>query len=266
MSGALALVRASWGTAKSYRMGMFVSLAALTFQVVPTYYIGHTLQPFMGPKIAGQGADYFTFLVVGTMTYLLIAAAVDALPRAIERGLSAGTVETLFSTPASTGALVVGLSGYELLWAVAKATLVLLVAAAARAQIAWLAVPAVAGIFALVVLAYFGIGLAAAGCILAFRRAGPLQTIAIVGSALLGGVTYPTSLIPAAVRGWSSWVPMTYALRAARRLLIDGAGAATVAGDAAVLLAFAAALLAAGAVVFVVGLRYARRTGTLGQY
>lgn len=266
MSAALALVRASWGTAKSYRVGMLVTLATLVFQVVPTYYIGHTLQPFMGPKIVGQGADYFTFLVVGTMTYLLVAAAVDALPRAIERGIGAGTVETLFSTPASAATLVIGLSGYELLWAGAKALLLLLVAAAARAQIVWAAAPAVAAIFALVVVAYFGVGLAAAGLIFAFRRAGPLQTAAIVGSALLAGVSYPTSLIPAAVRGFSGWVPMTYALHAARRLLIDGTGVAAVATDAGILAAFAAGLLALGSLVFVAGLRHARRTGSLGQY
>jgi len=49
-------------------------------------------------------------------------------------------------------------------------------------------------------------------------------------------------------------------------LLIDGMGVRAVAGDAAALAAFAVGLLALGAVLFVAGLRYARRTGTLGQY
>jgi ABC-type polysaccharide/polyol phosphate export permease len=61
-------------------------------------------------------------------------------------------------------------------------------------------------------------------------------------------------------------MPLTYGLRALRGLLLEGASPAAVAGDVAVLAAFAAALLAAGALVFAAALRYARGAGTLAQY
>lgn len=266
MSGALALVRASWGTARSYRLGMFVSLATLVLQVVPTYYIGHTLQPFMEPSIRGEGHDFFSFLIVGTVVYLFVAAAVDALPRAVDKGISAGTIEALFATPASVSTLVVGLAGYELLWTGARAVILLAAAAVARAQLVWTTLPALVLVLVLLVGTYFGVGLLASGLVLAFRRAGPLQSGVIVLSALLGGISYPTSMIPAAIRPLSAYVPMTYALRSARRLLVDGAPMQVIGGDVAILTLFAVASLALGSFAFSAGLRYARRTGSLGQY
>ena len=97
MRSALALVRVSFLTAASYRFAMFVSVASLALQIVPTYFIGRTLDPFMAPAIRGQGSDYFGFLVVGTIAYLLLAASVDALPRALERGIATGRHAASFS-------------------------------------------------------------------------------------------------------------------------------------------------------------------------
>src|SRR5215207_848714 len=130
MRSALALIRVSFLTAASYRLAMFVSIAALGLQIVPTYYIGRTLDPFLAPAIQGEGSDFFGFLVMGTVAYLLLAVAVDALPRALERGVSTGTLELIFSTPASVPSLLVGLTGYEILWTLTRCIVVLGAAAA----------------------------------------------------------------------------------------------------------------------------------------
>lgn len=67
MRSALALMRVSFLTAASYRLAMFVSVAGLALQIVPTYFIGRTLDPFLAPAIKGEGSDYFGFLVMGTV-------------------------------------------------------------------------------------------------------------------------------------------------------------------------------------------------------
>ena len=276
MRSALALIRVSFLTAASYRFAMFVSVASLALQVVPTYFIGRTLDPFMAPAIKGEGGDFFGFLVVGTIAYLLLAASVDALPRALERGIATGTLELIFSTPSSTGSLLVGLTGYELLWTVARCFVVLAAAAAFGFHAYWSRIPEAAAILALVVATYFGIGLIAGAMIVAFRRTGALQTVVIVGSAMFGGVTYPPSLVTQAVSRYSNapdWigrlveiVPLTYGLRAVRRITIDDAPLRAVLPDVGKLALFCFAFLSVGSLAMSHALRRARAEGTLSQY
>lgn len=261
-----ALVRASLLTAASYRLSLVVSIGVLLFQIVPAYYIGHTLQPFMAPSIAHEGSDYFSFLVIGTAAYLFVAAGVDALPRAIESATNTGTLEALFTTPTSTGALLVGLSGYQLLWTAVRAIVFLIAASVLGAQLAWSRFLSSAVVMALLMISYFAVGMVVASAIIAFRRAGPVQLITVVGSGLLGGVTFPTSMVPTWVHRLTEFVPLTYGLRALRRLVIDGRRFNDVAGDVGVLLLFATVGLAVASVALVLSLRSARRAGALAHY
>ena len=64
----------------------------------------------------------------------------------------------------------------------------------------------------------------------------------------------------------SSVLPLTYGLRALRRVLLDGASLSMVAGDLVVLLAFSVVLSGLGAWAFSSALRYARRNGALSVY
>ena len=266
MRSALALMRVSFLTAASYRLAMFVSVAGLALQIVPTYYIGRTLDPFLAPAIKGEGSDYFGFLVMGTVAYLLLAAAVDALPRALERGISTGTLELIFSTPSSVPSLLVGLTGYELLWTAARAIVVLGAAAAFGFHAHWARFPEAALILAIIVITYFGIGLIAGAMIIAYRRTASLQTIVIVGSAMLGGVTYPTKLVPSWIGRFSDVIPMTYGLRAVRRITIDDWPLRAVLADVGTLVLFCVTFLAIGSLAMTHALRRARAEGTLSQY
>ena len=266
MRSALALIRVSFLTAASYRLAMFVSVAALGLQIVPTYYIGRTLDPYLGPAIQGEGSDYFGFLVMGTVAYLLLAAAVDALPRALEKGINTGTLELVFSTPSSVPSLLVGLTGYELLWTVARCIVVLGAAAAFGFQAHWLRFGEATLILGMIVATYFGAGMIAGAMIVAFRRTASLQTIVIVGSAMLGGVTYPTKLVPSWIGRFSDVIPMTYGLRAVRRITIDDWPFHAVLGDVGILALFCVGFLTVGSLAMTYALRRARAEGTLSQY
>ena len=276
MRSALALVRVSFLTAASYRFAMFVSVASLALQIVPTYFIGRTLDPFMAPAIQGQGSDYFGFLVVGTIAYLLLAASVDALPRALERGIATGTLELIFSTPSSTPSLLVGLTGYELLWTATRCLVVLGAAATFGFHAHWSRVPEAMVILGLVVATYFGLGMVAGALIIAFRRTAALQTIVIVGSAMFGGVTYPPALVGTALSRYSdapAWIgrlteaiPLTYGLRAVRQVTIDGVPFRAVLADVGMLSIFCIVFLTLGSLAMTYALRRARAEGTLSQY
>ena len=266
MRSALALIRVSLLTAASYRLAWFISIAGLALQIVPTYYIGRTLDPFLAPAIKGEGSDYFGFLVMGTVAYLLLAAAVDSLPRALERGINTGTLELIFSTPSSVPSLLVGLTGYELLWATARCIVVLAAAAVFGFHAHWLRFGEAAVILAMIVATYFGAGMIAGAMIIAYRRTASLQTVVIVGSAMLGGVTYPTKLVPTWIGQFSDLIPMTYGIRAVRRITIDDWPFRAVLSDVGTLAIFCIVFLALGSLAMTYALRRARAEGTLSQY
>jgi ABC-2 type transport system permease protein len=266
MTAALALMRAGWLSAVSYRVGMALSLGGLLVTVVPLYFVAHALQPVMADSIRGQGGEYFAFVLVGMVAFNFLGPALNALPGAVSSGIRSGTLEAMLGTPAPLPSLLGGLVAYDLTWAAVRAAVLAAAGAALGARLAPEALLPALVVMALIVAAHLPFGLMGAALVLAFRTPGPLPRLVLAASVLLGGVYYPTEVIPGVLRAASSAMPLTYGLRALRGLLLEGAPPAAVAGDVAVLAAFAAALLAAGALVFAAALRYARGAGTLAQY
>jgi ABC-type multidrug transport system permease subunit len=261
-----ALVRANWQAAASYRLSMILSLASLAVALVPLFFIARALDPLMAESIATEGGDYFGFLLVGMIVFSFLTTAVNTLPSALRGGIGNGTFEAMLATPTAVPTLLVGMMGYGTLWTAARAALLLLGGMALGIGIAGVRLLPALGILALIILAYAAFGLIAAASILAFRTPGPVPSLVLLVSALLGGVYYPTRVIPTWIQSLADFVPLTYGLRALRRTLLEGMPLHAVAGDVAMLAGFAVVLLAAGSYAFAVALRYSRRTGTLAHY
>ena len=114
------------------------------------------------------------------------------------------------------------------------------------------------GILLLIAVAYIPFASLAASAILAFRTAGPFATAVLTVSSLLGGVYYPTQVVPSWLHQVSAFVPLTYGLRALRRTILEQASFATIAPDLIALL-FAVVLFGVSFLAFSWALRYARR-------
>lgn len=261
-----ALIRATALTAMSYRFGTVMKIVILIFQVVPTYYIGVTLQPLVGPHITGEGGQFFPFLLTGTVALLAMSAASDALPRAIESATQTGTLEALLATPLPVSTLLAGLAGYDLLWALARSAIIIGVGTLFGAHMVWANTVQAVAIVLMIALAYYPVSLVVTAMIIAFRRPGPVQTVVIVAAGFFSGVTYPIGLLPGYLRPVSLFVPLTYGVRALRRVFLDGASIGAVLPDLAALAAFIVVGFALGTAVLTLALSHARRAGSLAQY
>ena len=266
MRAAGALFRASLLSAVSYRLQLLFSLVSLLATIVPMYFVSGALQPTMAGSIAAEGGHYFGFLVVGTAALLVAQAATTAFPGAIGGGVASGTLEAMLVTPAPLPAILSGLVSYGMLWSLARVAVLLASGALLGVAYDLAAVPGALLVLALLVAAYAGFGLVLAAMTLAFRTTGPLPAIILAGTTLLGGVYYPTHVIPSWIQELSTVVPMTYGLRAARRMVLDGAAFDAVLPDVVALAGFALLSLAVGAAAFDIALRHARRAGSLGRY
>jgi ABC-type multidrug transport system permease subunit len=260
------MVRAAYLSAASYRVGLILSFVALAVSVVPIYFIAGAVQPLVEESISLEGGEYFGFVIVGLAATYLLTVSVSALPSALGGNLSSGTLEALLVTKTRLPVLLLGMVGYPLLLGTVRAVLLLVAGSIVGVGIAWQMLPAAAVIAALLVTTYLAVGLVAAALVLIFRTSGPLATAVTSASILLGGVYYSTSVIPAWLQDLSGLVPLTYALRAARMLLLGGASVGAVLADVIMLALFAVTLLAIGALSFIWALGHARRTGSLSQY
>jgi ABC-2 type transport system permease protein len=245
---------------------MGLSLVSLALVVVPLYFVSNALQPLMASAISSQSGEYFAFTLVGALTFALAAASLSALPVALGSAIGRGTLEAYLATPTHPALIFAGMSGYAMLWATVRGSVLLIAGIALGVQLAWSNALAMLGILALLLLAYAGIGMVAAAMLLCFRTTGPLLTGTLTVSTLLGGVYYPTHVIPTWLRDVSNVVPMTYGLRAMRQSALRGAPFSAISHDVAILLGETCLLLVFGSVCLVAALRYARRTGTLTHY
>lgn len=268
MREAVALVRASWLSATSYRLSTVLSLFSLIVTVVPLYFVAGALQPFMADAIATEGTHYFAFLLIGMISFSFLSHAVGAVPGAIGGGIKTGTFEALLSTPTRLPYLLGGMTGYGYLWTGIRAALLLAAGVVLGAQFAWDRTLIAAGILLLIVLVHIPFGLIAASMMLAFRTTARVPAVVLGMSGLLGGVYYPTHVIPSWIEYFADAIPLSYGLRALRRVFLEGWAVThpQVMTDLAILLAFIVVLWALGAWMFSVAMRYARRMGTLAQY
>jgi ABC-2 type transport system permease protein len=262
----LALARASWLAASSYRLGLVISIAGMAVSFVPMYFVANAIQPLVADSIADQSDQYFSFLVVGVGMLSLITATAATLPGAISGSISSGTFEALIATPVTMTRLVAGLSSYAVIWSGFRTAVLLWGAVLIGAQVFQGGIPVSLLSVALLMLCYFSVALVASALILIFRTSGPLVTATIALSGLLGGVYYNTESIPSWIQTLSDFVPLTYGLRAARKALLSNAPWQEVSGDLFILAGMTVVLLTIGAACFQYGLRHSRKAGTLAQY
>jgi ABC-2 type transport system permease protein len=266
MREAWALVRASWLTATSYRMAMLISLGGLAFVVLPLYFIANALQPTMQHAISAEAQQYFAFVALGAICFSLASSCTTSLPSAIDGAIGRGTLEAILGTPARLPAICTGLMGYGVLWALVRAAILVAAAVLLGASIVWRGAPLGFLVLILTMLSYAGLGLVFAAMVLVFRTTGPFTTALLTGSMFLGGVYYPTTVIPSWIRDLAAVLPLTYGLRAIRQLVLRGDSYAHVAHDVQMLAAMTTVSLALGTIAFYLALQRARRVGTLSSY
>lgn len=266
MREVLALIWAQWRTNLSYRVRMAYSLVGIVVSVVPLFFIAGAVQPVMANAISGEGGQAFGFLLVGLSAVGMVSVSVLALPRAIGGGVGTGVLEALMATPAPLTRVFAGMSAYDLVFSLATTLLTLGIGWALGANLQPGGVIPGIAILVLITVAHYPFALFASALVLAFRTPGPLPQGVVLVSTLLGGAYYPTHVIPSWLESISTVVPLTYGLRAMRRVILEGKPLLAVLPDLAI-------LVGAGAVLFVVGigamrlaLRYARRNGTLAHY
>lgn len=266
MHSILAFIRRDALVAASYRTGMLFSLGSLVTMVVPLYFIADAIQPLFGATIASEGGAYFAFVIAGMASFQFVMIAVSGIPTVLASGLRTGTFEALVATPTRLPLLLAGMTAYPFLWTVMRALVLVGAGQLLGAGFDLTRLLLALAIWALITLAYVPFGILGGALLLLTRTAGPLPNAVMMASMFLGGVYYPTHVIPSWLQDLSHAVPLTYGLRAFRMALAADGSLGQILPDLGVLALFAVGLTVASMTVLQLALGHARRAGTLAQY
>lgn len=266
MRSVLALTRVAWLSATSYRISTILQFVNVIVTVIPLYFVSTAVQGIAAGSIQAEGGRYFSFVVLGAASVYVLTAALSAIPSAIAGNIGSGVFESLLVTRTSLPKILLGLAGYPFSLSLLRAAALVIGGVFFGLRLDPTMLPAAMVIVALMGLAYAGIGLVSAALIVVFRTSGPLITVVTALSGLLGGAYFSTTAVPGWLQGVTDYVPLTYALRPIRMLLLGGASLGDVVADVSILTLIATATLSIGTLCLSLALRRARLAGTLSQY
>jgi len=216
--------------------------------------------------VKGQEAnDLILFLLVGTLVWAYLSAILDDISLVITWERWEGTIEHTLMAPVPRVSHLIGTAVFGVLHALVRTTAILVVSlpffsvSLGNANWGTAAAVIVVGSFALI-----GLGILAGVLPLLYPERGEQLSFMVQSVVLLvSGVYYSVSVLPAWLQVLSYLSPATYFLRGIRAALVDGAGIGAVAGDLAIMAAFAVVLIPASVMVFTAAERWAKKTGRL---
>ena len=212
-----------------------------------------------------QGYESFAFILIGLAVNAYMTTCMVCFTQVIRESQITGTLKSVLVTPTSPTQFLAFSSLYPLVRATLDAAVYGTAGIAFGLSLARVnPLPAVL-LLVSSLLAFSSIGLISATCILIFKRGDPLLWLFGSSSWLLGGVMYPTDVLPDWLRRLADLLPITYALRGLRATLLHDAPISAVLSDIAVLTSFAVVGLPVSIAAFEFGLRRARMAGTLGH-
>lgn len=250
----------------SYRFAFLLQFVQVFTAVFMFYFISRLLGPAAAPGLAAYGGDYFAFAIIGVALSSYFGVGLASFAQSLREAQTTGTLEAMLMTPTRVSMVILG----SALWSYAFTTLRVLLFLGAGAllgiSLAHANVGVAAAALILSIITFSAIGILAASFIMVLKRGDPITGIVGVGASLIGGVYYPIEVLPPPLQALAQAVPITYALRALRLSLLQGAAWPEVAPDLLALVAFAAVLLPLSLYVFRLAVNRARADGSLTHF
>ncbi|MFQ5670454.1 MAG: ABC transporter permease [Acidobacteriota bacterium] len=250
----------------SYRTNFMMHIIGVLGSLTIWYFLGSFFTQFPQLQARLGGMDYFSYSVIGIAFLRYLTTLNSTFSRKVRKEQLTGTLEAMLVTPNRTAPLILMSSAYEVLsasfWILAWLILGRLFGASFHLPAA---LPALV-LLVLVMASFASVGVLSAGMIIYFKRGDPLTWLVSSGSAVLGGVFFPPSALPAPLNSFSRIIPITHAVEGFRELVVRQSGFDPIWGHLQYLAVFTVIILPLGLGLFHLALRRARLEGTLIHY
>jgi ABC-2 type transport system permease protein len=268
---ALEWPRVAWATlqrdrriAMSYKAGFALGTVGSVLSMLGVFFLSRAVGG--GTDVARYGGSYFGFALVGIAFAELMGLGMTGIGSKVREGQMTGTLELMLLSPNRMGLLLLSSSLWAHVLALLTFALNFGVAVLLGLRLDRVDAPMAIASLALSILAFNGLGLLSASFVIVLKQGNPAAWVLGSASVLLGGVFYPTSVLPDWLRALGQLLPLTHALELMRRSLLNGEGLATLWGPFLALAALTVVLVPLGLFACHLAVRLAQTDGSLSQY
>ena len=253
-------------TEMSYRLSFLMSIVGVFFSTLTFYFVsllvGDDVQ-----ALSAYGGDYFSFVIIGIAFGGYFGLGLNGFARALREAQTTGTLEAMLMTPAPLSRIIIGSATWSYAFTTFRVFIYLFIGILFLG-VSFSGANYLGALVALIlsIVAFASMGIIAASVIMVIKRGDPVTSLFGSVSTLVGGVLYPVEILPPTLQALAALLPITYALRAMRQALLNGASWADLAPDLLILLLFCVVLFPISLWSFRFAVRRARSEGTLAHY
>jgi len=252
--------------ATSYRFAFAMQLLSI-FIAVPVFsFFGKMFESSGTGPLAAYDGNYFAFLLIGVAFLDYLAISLRTFNQSLRDSQVMGTLEIVLLSPTTLTKLLIYSSLYAYTLTTIRFSLYLFAGLLFGLDLQDANVPAAAAILLLSVVCFASFGILSAGVIMVVKRGDILNVAFSAGSLLLGGVLYPTAMLPEWLQVVAKFLPLTHGLEGMRLALLRGYSTTALLPQFIFLALFAAVMLPISLGVFQLSVRWSKMTGTLSHY
>jgi ABC-type multidrug transport system ATPase subunit/ABC-type polysaccharide/polyol phosphate export permease len=263
----MAFIKRDFQNEFSYRFAFFFQFVNIFFMVGVFYFISNLLGPAASPYLASYNGDYFSFVLIGIAFAGYFGVGLSSFSNNIRQAQTTGTLEAMLSTPTSLPAIILSSALWDYWMTTFRVFIYLGVGVLfLKVDLKQANLTSAILILLLTIIVFSSLGVIAASFIMVLKRGDPIAWIFNAASSFLGGVYYPVAILPQWLQFLAWLLPITYALEALRRALLNGATIVQLSPQLAVLCAFCLVLLPISLIAFRQAVRRAKIDGSLSHY
>jgi ABC-2 type transport system permease protein len=251
----------------SYKTTFFLQLGTTFISVAAFYFLSRFVGNHLQSEMAPYGGNYFAFLLIGLAANEFMSKCVEVFSRNVREAQLNGTLESLVSTATPLHRIILYSGAYPVIWS--GVTVIFYFAFGIAlfgfrfAPSSWFAATL---ILLMGVIVFVGLGIISASFVMVLKRGSPITFIVNESAWLLGGVLYPTAVLPGWLQTISGLLPITYIVNGMRAALLDGGGGREALRNLGMLGLFASMILPVALLTFHYATRSVRVSGTLGHH
>lgn len=263
----MAFLRRDWLNEISYRFSFVLQFFGVFFSVAVYHFVAELFGDAAAAFLAPYGGDYFSFVLIGIAFSGYFGVGLSGFSSSLRQAQTTGTLEAMLTTPTRVSTIIINSSLWDYAFTTLRVLIFLFVGAVfLDVDLSGGNYPAAFLILILTIIAFSGLGILAASFIMVLKRGDPVTWVLNALATLLGGVYYPITVLPDWLQILSRLIPVTYALRAMRLALLQGASFAALLPDILALALFGALFLPLSLVAFRYAVQRARIDGSLTHY
>jgi ABC-2 type transport system permease protein len=200
--------------------------------------------------VVGGSSSYFEFIAPGMMMMTVMMSVMTGLPGAITHERELGTLDGVMVAPINRLSIILGKTLAQMARGLLQGLIIMLLAVGLFGVTIQGDLLLVFGLLLLGVYSFVGLGIALTSIAKDQETATMIMMTIMFPMMFISGIFFPVKMMPGFMQTISSFLPLTYAADAMRKVMVLGAGIPQISTDLIVMIVFGSIMLAIAVPLF----------------